>query len=135
MLLIDSSAWIDYLRSSGSAANLGVRQILRDRSQDVVVCEPVAMELLAGASSARALGQIEQLVNGLTSLPLEPATDFRNAAGLFRDARRSGRTVRNLTDCLIAAIALRTGATVVHKDVDFDVLGEIADLHTLSLRD
>jgi predicted nucleic acid-binding protein len=39
-----------------------------------------------------------------------------------------------LLDCLIAAIAVRTGATVAHRDRDFDVLAAaMVDLRVRSL--
>jgi len=44
-------------------------------------------------------------------------------------------TVRRLLDCLIAAVAVRTGATIVHRDLDFDVLAEaLPQLSVRSLR-
>ena len=43
-----------------------------------------------------------------------------------------GETVRKLMDCFIAAVALRAGAPVLHKDVDFDVLARHTDLRIAS---
>ncbi|MEB3062643.1 PIN domain-containing protein [[Mycobacterium] zoologicum] len=88
--------------------NYGVnRPAASDEPDQVVTCEPVAMEILAGATTDTRYGRLERLVNGLQSLAVEPARDFRSAADIFRAARRSGRTVRSINDCLIAAIALR----------------------------
>ena len=56
------------------------------------------------------------------------ATDYEQAAALFRTCRRGGETVRKLIDCLIAATAIRLGATVLHADSDFDVLARHAGL-------
>jgi predicted nucleic acid-binding protein len=44
------------------------------------------------------------------------------SAELYRRCRGRGETVRKLIDCLIAAIAIRERATVLHNDRDFDVL-------------
>jgi predicted nucleic acid-binding protein len=33
-----------------------------------------------------------------------------------------GETVRALTDCLIAAVAIRTGVSLLHSDSDFEAL-------------
>ena len=41
---------------------------------------------------------------------------------LLAGAADAGETVRKLTDCLIAAVALRHGAALLHRDHDFEVL-------------
>jgi predicted nucleic acid-binding protein len=58
---------------------------------------------------------------------VEPA-DYEAAAGLFRACRRHGETVRNLVDCLIAAVALRVGAALIHADSDFDAIARTTPL-------
>ncbi len=134
MNLIDTSAWIDFFRGSDTTATAEVRRLLADEPLEVVMCEPIAMELLAGATTDRGLAQLEQLINGLPELTVDPFMDFRSAAAIYRSACRSGRTVRSLNDCLIAAVALRHRATVVHKDVDFEVMAEVTALEARSLR-
>jgi predicted nucleic acid-binding protein len=132
--LIDTSAWIEFLRGSDTTATAEVRRLLADEPVDVAMCEPVAMELLAGATTERRLAQLEQLVNGLPELSVDPVMDFRSAAAIYRSARRSGRTIRSLNDCLIGAVALRHGATVVHQDVDFEVMADVTALEVRCLR-
>lgn len=51
MILIDTSAWVEYFRATGSAAATEVRRLLSKKAEQVVICEPVAMEILAGAST------------------------------------------------------------------------------------
>jgi len=132
MDLIDSSAWIDYLRATGSPAHQAVRDTLRERPYDVVTTEPVVMELLAGAANATVLGQLDKLTSGLRLLAVDGASDFRDAALAYRAVRARGRTVPRLLDCLIAAVAVRTEARLVHRDRDFDILAEA--LPQLSVR-
>lgn len=134
MILIDTSAWVEYFRATGSAAAVEVRRILAEESQRVVICEPIAMEILCGALDEERHATLERLVNGLPSLIVDQAVDFRSAATMYRAARRSGRTIRSVTDCLIAAVAMRHGATVVHRDADFDVIAAITGLAAVSLR-
>ena len=45
MILIDTSAWIEYLRATGSAAAIEVRRLLSTDADRVVMCEPIAMEI------------------------------------------------------------------------------------------
>ena len=54
-------------------------------------------------------------------IPLVPA-DYEDAASLYRTCRRGGGTVRRLIDCLIAAVAIRAGAHLLHAAADFTVL-------------
>jgi predicted nucleic acid-binding protein len=53
---------------------------------------------------------------------------FHEAILLFREARKKGVTVRSSVDCLIAASAIRHGATVLHRDRDFDNLARVTSL-------
>jgi len=132
--LIDSSAWVEFLRRTGSRANIEVRELVRRRPGDVVITEPIIMELLAGATSDRAFDQIDKLSRGLRLLPVDASVDYRDAAVVYRAVRRGGNTVRKTMDCLIAVVAARTGATLVHRDRDFDVLAAaLPDLRVRSL--
>jgi predicted nucleic acid-binding protein len=128
--LIDTSAWIEYLRKTGSPAGIMVRDLLR-RSELVATTEPVVMELLAGAARPDTLGQLERTLDSLPLLSVDAIVDYRDAARIYRAARERGRTIRKLLDCLIAAVALRHGAVLVHDDVDFDVIAECVDLRML----
>ncbi|MBV9514636.1 MAG: PIN domain nuclease [Mycobacteriaceae bacterium] len=134
MILIDTSAWIEHFRATGSAAAEEVRRLVSAETDQIAICEPVAMEILAGATDDNAHTKLEQLVNGLPSLRLDSAVDFRAAAAIYRAARQSGQTIRSLTDCLIAAVAIRHGARVVHRDVDFDVIAALTSLDAASVR-
>jgi predicted nucleic acid-binding protein len=132
--LIDSSAWVEFLRRTGSRANVEVRELLQQRPGDVAVTEPVVMELLAGATSDRAFEQIDKLSRGIRLLSVDASVDYRDAAIAYRAVRRGGHTVRKTMDCLIAVVAMRAGATLVHRDHDFDLLAAaLPDLRVRSL--
>lgn len=134
MILIDTSAWIEYFRATGSAAAVEVRRLLSTESGRVAMCEPVAMEILAGAVDQDRHARLEQLVNGLPSLQVDDAVDFRSAAAIYRSVRRAGQTIRSINDCLIAAVSLRHGASIVHRDADFDAIAAITGLDARSFR-
>lgn len=118
MILIDTSAWIEFLRDTGSATCVEVDRLLAD---DVAVCDPVRMEILAGARDEAHLRQLRGLLARATAFPTGPA-DYESAASLYRTCRRSGETVRKLIDCLIAAVAVRENVPVLHADIDFEAL-------------
>lgn len=127
MILIDTSAWIEYLRGTHSAADRRVDELLADRA-DIATTDAVLMELLAGARSVTRREELRRLLARCTFVGTEGPSDWEDAANLYRVCRQGGETVRGLTDCLIAAVALRAGTPVLHADADFDVLGRHAGL-------
>lgn len=118
MILIDSSAWIEFLRGTGSAVCDEVDRLL---ALDIAICDPIRMEILAGARDDAHLRQLRGLLARATVLPTG-AVDYESAATLYRACRHRGETVRKLIDCLIAAIAIREDITLLHADADFDAL-------------
>jgi predicted nucleic acid-binding protein len=119
VILVDSSAWIEFLRGTGSAVARRVDAMLDDDS--IAVCDPIRMELLAGARSDRDATRLRALLARGTEVPCD-TTHFEEAALAYRACRRQGETVRNLVDCLIAAVAVAADVPVLHADADFDVL-------------
>lgn len=128
MILIDTSAWIEFFRATGSAAAVEVRRLLSTEPDQLVMCEPVAMEILSGAVDDNTFTKLERLVNGLPALKVDNAVDFRSAAAIYRSARRAGQTIRSINDCLIAALSIRHGASIVHQDADFETIAAITSL-------
>ena len=53
---------------------------------------------------------------------------FEEAVALYRNARRTGLTIRSSVDCLIAACAMRHDLAVLHRDRDYAALARIAPL-------
>ncbi len=128
MIVIDTSAWVEFLRDTGSPACVAVDRLLDD---DIAICDPISMEVLAGARSERHLAQLRGLLARATLLPTTSA-DYDTAAALYRTCRAEGATVRKLVDCLIAAVAIEAGAEVLHADTDFDELAAHTALRTHS---
>lgn len=127
MILVDSSAWIEYLRDSEDPV-VERLQALIEADAELVITEPVVMELLAGATTPPRADSIGALVNGLPLVPVDARLDYRAAAQLFVVSRRNGHPIRSLVDCLIAAVAIRRDAVLLHRDRDFEFLAEISPL-------
>ncbi len=127
MTLIDTSAWIEFLRGTGSDAHRAVRRLLKDDAA-IHTTDVVAMELLAGARGDEHEAQLRRLLARCEHLPVEGLADYEAAAGLYRSCRQAGETVRALTDCLIAVVALRARTPVLHDDRDFEVLSRHSTL-------
>ena len=121
MILVDTSAWIELLRTTGHPAHVTLRHHL-ERGAPIAISEPIIMELLAGVAVAAERSRLRARLLALQHLPVRGLADFEAAADLYRVCRSRGATVRKLIDCLIAAVAIRERATVLHNDRDFDVL-------------
>ena len=130
MILIDTSGWVEFLRDTDSPVCQQVDELL---AEGFVVCEPVRMEVLAGARDERHLNDLRRLLARGTLITTEP-TDYEEAAALYRVCRRDGATVRTMIDCLIASIAIRSGSPLLHADSDFDVLARHTPLEIDRLR-
>ena len=96
----------------------------RERRSPIATTEPVIMELLAGTRSRSDGSRLRARLLALPRLSVRGLADFESAADLYRTCRGRGATVRKLIDCLIAAVAIRESATVLHNDRDFDVLAQ-----------
>lgn len=127
MILIDSSAWVEFLRDTGSDVCRRVDALL---GEDIATCDAIRMEILAGARDGEHLSGLRRLLARASSLAITPM-DYDEAAALYRICRRGGETVRKLIDCLMAATAIRANVPVLHADGDFDVLAR----HTALLLD
>ena len=118
MILIDTSAWIEFLRDTGSSVCERVDELL---DTELATCHPVRMEVLAGARDERHLDRLRRLLARATLIGTEPG-DYEAAAALYRTCRAGGDTVRRLIDCLIAATAIRADLALLHADADFERL-------------
>ena len=126
MILVDTSAWIEFLRNTGTNVCDTVDDLL---DHDIAICDAISMEVLAGARDERHLGELRRLLARATLISITPA-DYEGAAALYRTCRRNGETVRKLIDCLIATVAIRANAPILHADADFAALARHTPLAT-----
>ena len=129
MILVDTSAWVEYDRATGSPAHRRVRGLI-DRPTEIAVTEPVIAEIAAGAWDDQREHALRSLLDRFELLPFDSPADFDNAATICRRCRRSGITPRGLIDCLIVSVALRFDVPVLAHDAD---LARIADVTPLRL--
>ena len=125
MILADSSIWVDLLRGTGRGHEFA--GLLREHAE-IAATEPVLMELLAGARTDKQYAQVRSMVTSVDWIGIDPACDFEAAAQIYRSCRQAGITPRGLTDCIIAAIAMRTESRLMTCDRDFEAMAEIITL-------
>lgn len=132
MILVDTSAWVEYDRATGTTAHLRVRELIAAGGDQLAVSEPIIAEVVIGARDGRREHDLRRLVESHPLLACDASVDFDGAARLYRECRRAGVTPRGLVDCLVAAVAMRHGAAVLAHDAD---LARIATVVPLSLDD
>ena len=127
MILVDSSAWIEFQRATGTPADRRLTAAI-EADESLATMGLILLELLAGARDEQHARDLRRLLDRCRFLPLEEPSDHEFAATLYRACRREGTTIRRLPDCLIAAVAIRTGATLLHQGADFDAIARHAPL-------
>ena len=125
MLLADTSAWIEFLRGTGSAQAHHMREAIAAR--EVVVIDPILLEVMAGARR-NTVAALERLLVAQRIEALAPRLDWLDAATIYRQLRRRGATLRSQTDALIAAVAIRLDVPVLHRDRDFETIARYTPL-------
>lgn len=131
-LAYDTSVWVEYLKRTESDADLHLAAHL-EADRPVLIPEIVRMELLQHPTDELGLLRRTRLLDSFPVLGLEPLVDSDRAAAIQRECRLRGTPVRNLLDCLIAAIALRLDVPVAHRDRDFEQIARLTGLRTVDL--
>lgn len=121
MILADTSVWIELLHNPLAYRRSGAEV------QSLVTCPPVVQEVLQGLRPGQTAPAESFLAAPVLADPL-PLPLFRAAAGIFREGRAHGFTIRSSIDCLIAAIAIAYDVPVWHRDRDFDAIAKFTDL-------
>ncbi len=124
-MMADSSAWIDFLRATGSHANRRLRDALA-RRETVWIPDVVYQEVLQGAASPAQFMQLQSLLDAASPWVAEDGQETaRHAALLYARCRWRGITIRSANDCLIAACAIEAGEPLLHADRDFERIATI----------
>ena len=123
MILVDTSVWIDLL-SKSPTYHLTTEDLFL-----IATTPPIVQELLQGFRLDDDLNRFEDRLLALPCIPSSVTLDtYRSAAGVNRQGRRRGLTIRSPIDCLIAAIAIENDLTVWHKNRDFEMIATYTDL-------
>ncbi|HEY4159028.1 MAG TPA: PIN domain-containing protein [Polyangiaceae bacterium] len=117
MILVDTSAWVEFFRGREPLASL-VASLLDDN--EVALCGPVLSELRRGIRSARERRQVLPLL-GACHLLEQPAALWEEAGDLGFSLARRGAQVKTL-DLLIAVYALTHQISLLTLDRDFALI-------------
>lgn len=106
---------------------MNVRLRAAIRADEVVVIDPIRLEVMAGARAGEE-DRLQRLLEEQRHRALVPREDWLDAAWIYRHTRRVGLTVRSLVDCLVAATAIRLEVPVLAHDRDYTEIARIAPL-------
>lgn len=120
-VLIDTSAWVEFLRATGSAVDRRVGEIVG--REPYAITDVVVAELLAGARSDAVARKIRGIADSGRFFAVRPLFDYESAADIARACRRSGVTVP-LADCLIAAVTINNDLELLAADRDFTEIAQ-----------
>ncbi len=120
-VLVDTSAWVDFLNGFVSPAADTLAELLRG-DDDVCTCGIVVAEVFQGLRQGVGRATIRRSFEDMTFLEPPGIQPYFRAAELYRGLRERGKTVRSTIDCVIAAIAEGGGCDLLARDRDMDAI-------------
>ena len=127
MILVDTSAWVEYDRATGSPVDRRLTELISDGG-GIAVTEPVLMEVLAGARDERRHHDLRRLLTSFAWIPTDAVADFEGAARIYRSCRAVGITPRGLIDCMIVNVAIRSDVALLAADRDVEQMASVVPL-------
>lgn len=127
MILIDASAFIEFLNRTGSRADNLIEQLIRN-NDEIALADITLTKILQGIKNDREYRDVKASLLAFPILSLKSMESYVSAAELHRKCRKKGLTIRSTVDLLIAQIALEHRASLLHNDRDFDAIAQVCDL-------
>jgi predicted nucleic acid-binding protein len=115
LIVVDSSAWIDFLNGRSASHVAALRAALGET--EIIIGDLMLCEVLQGIDGERAARRVEALLRRFEIVPM--AGEAIAAARNFRILRRKGVTVRKTIDLLIGTWCIANRRPLLHNDSDF----------------
>lgn len=129
MVIVDTSAWIEYLKDGVPDV---AEKVDRSLEQDLVaIGDLVYCEVMQGIRSSRERGQVSSLLLSLPQFDMVGFDIAERSAANYRFLRSKGVTVRKTIDVLIGTFCAEHGFQIVHNDSDFDLMAKHIGLDVL----
>ena len=129
MVIVDTSAWIEYLRNGNPDV---VAKVDRCLDQDLVgVGDLVYCEVMQGIRPSRHRAEVGGLLRSLPRFDMVGFDIAEKSAANYRLLRSKGVTVRKTIDVLIGTFCAEGGFQIVHHDRDFDLMARHIGLEVL----
>ncbi len=127
-VIVDTSAWIESFRPQGEdKLKEAVKRLIAEG--EILLPGIIKTEILRGTKSKEEFQTLDELLNGLIYLSVEDGFWGRLAKFSF-DLLREGITVP-LVDAYIALLAIEQDASLLHRDIHFDLIAQKTGLEIL----
>jgi predicted nucleic acid-binding protein len=117
VILVDTTVWIDFFRGRDTVQVKALERLIGE-NENICVCGVILTEVLQGIREDKDYSEASIRFESFIHLPMGPRT-FKKAAEIYRMLRRTGVTIRNAVDCMIAAVAIEHDIPLLHNDRDF----------------
>ncbi len=129
MVIIDTSAWIEYLQDGLPRI---VNKVDLCLEQDLVgIGDLVYSEVMQGLRSPRERREVSALLLSLPQFDMVGFSVAEKSAANYRLLRSKGVTVRKTIDVLIGTFCAENGMQLIHHDSDFDLMAKHIGLDTI----
>jgi len=132
MILVDTSVWIDFLRGDKSAQREILHRLI-EAEEDIAVTEIIVMEILQGIKGDKDFQTVKEYLLEFPIYSPKGIETYLEAARIYRECRKRGKTVRKTIDCIFAVLCLENKVTVFQKVSDFDHIVGFTDLKVLNV--
>lgn len=126
-VLIDTSAWIDFLNGADNTVTERMSRIISGDTE-IFICPPVLQEILQGIAKDEDHEILKEKLFSLNILELDPVEAAVGASNLYRSLRKKGNTIRKSNDVLTAYYCIYFNIPILHKDRDFDSISKFSKL-------
>ena len=124
-VLVDTSAWIEFLRHAGSpVADLVDRVLAEDLA---AITGVIRAELLQGARSDREFDELGVLLSACHACP-EPPDLWDRVARLGRALRKRGASGAGIPDMIVGVTAVHNGVRLLALDRHFEDIASVIPL-------
>jgi hypothetical protein len=126
MVIVDTSAWIEYFRDGIPVVVQSVDQCLE--CELVGIGDLVYCEVVQGIKIRSELDQVTTLFQSLPHFEMVGFSMAEKAADNYRQLRSKGITVRKTIDVLIGTFCAEKKFELVHNDHDFTLMAKYIGL-------
>jgi len=120
VILIDTSAWIDYFNGIDNPTTDLVDKVLD--TEPILIGDLIYCELLQGFKTEEKFSEVKELLSNLMRVELVGFEIAEKAATNYRILRKQGITIRKTIDILIATFCVENKIALIHKDRDYDLM-------------
>lgn len=128
MVLIDTSAWVEYINDGEPSICQKVDAALSD--EIVVMGDLIFCEVLQGLYDAKQRGKVRDLFLSLPQFEMVGFENAERASANYRQLRELGLTIRKTIDVLIGTFCAKNDIEIIHHDRDFENMKVVVKLKT-----